>query len=193
MENGCPGFLDNGCPGFLQDFPGLLDNGCPGFLPALFVLELPGRAFPFEEFADSFGQLGEAEVGKITNRLPDEFKLGSAKITAREGNLRWQHDGSPLLLSLPYLKAEGMSREKCNQAKKFHEPGAEAVWDDSDCRDQSEKFCRQSAGQANSGRADWAAKWRICGVPTLEKPTTAWVERQFEAAGSPIMQDTWSS
>jgi hypothetical protein len=84
-------------------------------------------------------------------------------------------------------------REKCNEAKIFYESGAEAVWDDSDCRIQSGKFCRQSAGQANSGRAAWAAKQRICGVPTLEKPATAWVERQFEAAGSPIMRDTWSS
>jgi len=27
-------------------------------------------------------------------------------------------------------------------------------------------------------------KQRICGVPTLEKPTNEWVERQFEAARS---------
>jgi hypothetical protein len=86
-----------------------------------------------------------------------------------------------------------MSREKCNQAKIFYKSDGEAVWDDSDCGDQSEKFCRQSAGQPSNGRADWATKQRICGVPTLEKPTTAWVERQFEAVGSCRKQDGWSS
>jgi len=40
-----------------------------------------------------------------------------------------------------------MSRTKCSQAKIFHEPGAEAVLDDSDCRDQSEKLCRQPASR----------------------------------------------
>jgi hypothetical protein len=51
-----------------------------------------------------------------------------------------------------------MSRKKCNQAKIFYEPGAETVLDDSDCRDQSEKFYRQPAGVASSRRTDRAAK-----------------------------------
>ena len=55
---------------------------------ALFVLEFSGRPFPLQKFADGFGQLGEGEVGKITNRLTDELEFGSPKITAREGNLR---------------------------------------------------------------------------------------------------------
>jgi len=86
-----------------------------------------------------------------------------------------------------------MSREKCSQVKIFLEPDAEAFVDDSDCRDQSKKLCRQFAGQATSGRVDRAAKQRMPGVPTLEKPTTEWVERQFEAAGSHGIQDKWSS
>jgi len=68
--------------------------------------------------------------------------------------------------------------------KKFQEPGTEAVLDDSDCRYQSEKLCRQLASQVSSGRADRAVNQRICGVPTLEKQTNDWVERQFEVARS---------
>jgi hypothetical protein len=77
-----------------------------------------------------------------------------------------------------------MSRKKCNQAKIFYESGGKAVGDDSNCMDKAEKFCRQSAGQLSNGRADQTTKQRICDVPTLEKPTTAWVERQFKALGS---------
>jgi hypothetical protein len=160
---------------------------------AFFVLEFSGRALPLEKFTDGFGQLGEAEVGKITNRLSDQIEFANPKITAREGNLRWQHDGSPLLLSLPYPKAKRMSRKKCNQVKIFYKPGVEAVLDDSDCRDQSENLCRQPAGQVISERADHAAKQRICVVPTLEKPTTDWVERPFEVVGSCRKRDGWSS
>jgi hypothetical protein len=124
-----------------------------------------------------------------------EFELGRGKITAGKGNLRFRHGCSPLLLVfLPYPKAKRMSREKCSHAKIFHEPGAEAVLDDSDCRYQSEKLCRQPANQVSRGRADQAVKkQRIRGVPTLEEPTGEWVERQFEAARSHSMQDKWSS
>jgi hypothetical protein len=115
--------------------------------PALFTLEFPGRAFPLEKFADGLGQFGEAEVGEITNRCSDEFEFGSGKVTAREGNLRWQHDCSPFLLFLPYPKAKRMSRTKCSQAKIFLESGAAAVLDDSDCRDQSAKCAGRPAGQ----------------------------------------------
>ena len=117
---------------------------------ALLTLEFSGRAFPLEKFADGLGQLGKAEVAEITDRLTDEFEFGSFKITAREGNLRWEHDCSPLLLFLPYPKAKRMSRTKCSQAKIFHESGAEAVLDDSDCRDQSAKC----AGRPPSGSAE---------------------------------------
>ena len=87
---------------------------------ALFVLEFSGRALPLEKFADGFGQFGEAEIGKIMNRLTDEFELGRGKITAGKGNLRFRHGCSPLLLaSLPYPKAKRMSREKCSQANNF--------------------------------------------------------------------------
>jgi hypothetical protein len=125
---------------------------------ALFVLEFSGRAFPLEKFAKGFGQLGNAEVGKVTNRLTDEFEFGSPKITAREGNLRWQQDCSPLLLSLPYPKAKRMSRTKCSQAKIFRKPGTTADLGDSDCTDESAKLYRQFAIQASSGRVDRAAK-----------------------------------
>jgi len=125
---------------------------------AFFVLELTRRALPLEEFADCFGQLGEAEVEEITNRLSDEFEVANPKITAREGNLRWEHDGSPLLLFLSYPKAKRMSRKKCSQAKIFYESGAETVLDDSDCRNQSEKLGRQPANQVSSGRVDRTVK-----------------------------------
>jgi hypothetical protein len=65
---------------------------------AFFVLEFPGRAFPFEKFADGFGQFGKAEVGEITNRLSDELKLGKGQFTAGKENLRFRHGCSPLLL-----------------------------------------------------------------------------------------------
>jgi hypothetical protein len=125
---------------------------------ALFVFEFPGRAFPLEKFAEGLGQLGKTEVGETTNRLTNEFEFGSPKITAREGNLRWQHHRSPLLLFLPYLKAKGMSGEKCNQAKIFQKPGTETLLDDSDCGNQLEKLYRPFAGQMSSGRADRASK-----------------------------------
>jgi hypothetical protein len=51
-----------------------------------------------------------------------------------------------------------MSRKKCSHSKIFHEPGAEAVLDDSDCRYQSEKFCRQLANQVSGGMVDQTAK-----------------------------------
>jgi hypothetical protein len=37
-------------------------------------------------------------------------------------------------------------------------------------------------GKQRNGRSG-GKKQRIRGVPTLEKPTNEWVERQFEAAG----------
>jgi len=86
-----------------------------------------------------------------------------------------------------------MSREKCNQAKIFYKPSAETAMDDSDCRDQSKHLCRHFAGKANSGRVNPATNHRIRAVPTLEKPTTEWVERQFEAPGSHSIQDILSS
>jgi hypothetical protein len=85
---------------------------------ALFVLKFPGGTFPIEKFADGLGQFGEAEVGKIANRLTDEFKLGGSKITAGKGNLRMRHGCSPLLLFLPYPKTKRMSRKKCAGAQK---------------------------------------------------------------------------
>jgi hypothetical protein len=50
------------------------------------------------------------------------------------------------------------TREKCNQAKIFHESGAETVLEDSNCGDQSEKLYWQSAGVASSRRTDRASK-----------------------------------
>jgi len=126
--------------------------------PAFFILEFAGRSFPFEQFAEGFRQLGQTEVGKIVDGFTDERKLGSTEITAREGNLRGKHSCSPLLLFLPYPNAKRMSRKKCSQAKIFHKPWAEVVLDDWDCRNQSEKLCRQSANQVTRGRADQAAK-----------------------------------
>jgi hypothetical protein len=126
---------------------------------ALFVLEFSGRALPLEKLADGFGQLGKTEVGEIMGSLTDEFELGRGKIPAGKGNPRFRHACSPLLLVfLPYPKAKTMSRTKCDQAKIFQEPGAEAALDDSDCRYPSEKLCRQPANQVSRGRADQAAK-----------------------------------
>jgi hypothetical protein len=86
-----------------------------------------------------------------------------------------------------------MSREKCNQVKKFNKPGPDEILDDSDCRDKSKKLCRKFAGQASSGRVNLVANQRMRDVATLEKPTIEWVERQLEAAGSHSIQDKWSS
>jgi hypothetical protein len=85
---------------------------------ALFVLEFPGGPFPLEQFADGFGQFGEAEVGEIADSLTDEFELGSPKVTTGKANLRLKHDCPPVLLFLPYAKTERMSREKCTEVKK---------------------------------------------------------------------------
>ena len=127
---------------------------------AFFVLEFPGRAFPFEKFADGFGQLGEAEVAEITNCLTDECELGRGKVTAGKGNLRFRHGCSPLLLvSLRYPERDRMSSEKCSQAKIFvQELGDEAVLEHSDCRYQSKKLRRQPGNQVGSGRADQTAR-----------------------------------
>jgi hypothetical protein len=82
-----------------------------------------------------------------------------SRITAGKGNLRFRHGSSPLLLvSLPYLEGQGMSSEKHKEAKKSHDRDAEAVVDNSDCRDQSEKLCRQLASHASRGRVDQTAK-----------------------------------
>jgi hypothetical protein len=95
---------------------------------ALFVLEFPCGTFPIDKFANGFGRLGETEAGKITNHVTDEFKLGSSKITAREGNFRWQYDSFPLLLSLPYLKAKGMFRENALRLKYLMSPAPRRYW-----------------------------------------------------------------
>jgi len=56
-----------------------------------------------------------------------------------KGNLRFWHSCSPLLLvTLPYPETKRMFSETCNEAKKYHERGSEAVLDDSDCGHQSE-------------------------------------------------------
>jgi hypothetical protein len=88
-----------------------------------------------------------------------EFELGRGKTAAGKGNLQFEHGCSPLVLALlPYPERESMSSEKCNEAKKFHERGAEAVLDDSDCRDQSAKMCRQPAGRFSRRNADQAVR-----------------------------------
>jgi hypothetical protein len=132
---------------------------------ALFILEFPGRALPLEKFADGFGQFRQAEVGEITNGLTDEFELDCGKIPTRKGNIRCQHGGSPLLLSLPYLKRGRMSRKKCDQSKKFQERDAEAVLEHSDCSDQPAKMRRQPADRfirGNAGQAGRNGSYAAC-------------------------------
>jgi hypothetical protein len=118
----------------------------------------------------------------------DEFEFGCGENATGKGNLRFRHGCSPLLLAtLPYPEKERMSSEKCKPAKKSHELGARTVMQDSDCRGQSAKMCRQRAGGSSR------EKWRILGWPRLEKSMIEWVERQFETAGSHSMQNKWSS
>ena len=89
--------------------------------PALFILEFAGRAFPFEQFADGFGQFGKTEVGKIPDSLTDECNLGSTEITAGKGKFPIEHGGSPLCFVLPYSRTERMSSEKRMGAQKCRE------------------------------------------------------------------------
>jgi len=63
---------------------------------ALFILEFAGRPFPLDQFADGFGQFGEAEVGKITDGLMDECKLGGLKSTAGKRKHLFRHGWTPL-------------------------------------------------------------------------------------------------
>lgn len=63
---------------------------------ALFVLEFSGRPFPFQKFADGFGQFGETEAGEITDGLMDECKLGGRKDTAGKGKFLFRHGWTPL-------------------------------------------------------------------------------------------------
>jgi len=88
---------------------------------ALFILEFPGGSFPLEQFADGFGQFGQAEVGEIADSLTDEFELGSPKVTTGKGNLRLKHACFPLLPLLPYPERERMSGGKCMAVRRHQE------------------------------------------------------------------------
>jgi hypothetical protein len=146
---------------------------------ALFVLELPGRALPLEKLANGLGQLGEAEIGKITERLMDQFEVGCGEISTGIGSLQFRHGCSPpplLLVTLTYPERERMFSEKCEQVKKSHERDSKAAVDDSDCWDQSEKPCREAAGQASKGWADQAAKTADMRCANIKKSIIEWVE-----------------
>jgi hypothetical protein len=161
---------------------------------ALFVLEFAGRPFPLEQFADGFGQFGEAEVGEITNRFTDEFELGGRKSTAGKRKFLFRHGWTPL--SSGFLT---LSSKRDNVQQNFDE---EKIF----CgRDSRRSWMTQVAGirGKNVTTARWTAqrkecrsggeKWRIHGMPRLEKPTNEWVEEQFNAAGSCRKQERRSS
>lgn len=69
--------------------------------PALFALQLSAGPLPFEQFAQGFGEFGQAEIGKIVNSFLNKPEIGRRKHPPRKVETGKCHTSPPHVPFLP--------------------------------------------------------------------------------------------